>query len=180
MSDNAKKLHIKKVFSQKPSKGLPVHSSTNDNSSSHNSQQTTTAHISTRDSSISSDSQQSTTTHKDSLMPSNSQHPTTGYISTTKYSQVFNVSDEECQIDNIALSTLQNIWSKAEKLIRSEGHIIKVPWLDDKQARLVKSYSSPQPHLVTRNPKKIFFVAIRIVKCLNAFLFVACHCHSSS
>ena len=48
---------------------------------------------------------------------------------------------------------MQNIWSKAEKLIRSYGHIIKVPWLHDDQARLVKSYSSPQPHVVTRNPK---------------------------
>ena len=66
---------------------------------------------------------------------------------------VLSVSAEECQIHNISLSTLQNIWSKAEKLIRSDGHIIKVPWLHDDQARLVKSYSSPQPHLVTRNPK---------------------------
>ena len=49
---------------------------------------------------------------------------------------------------------MQGIWSKAEKLIKPDGHIIKVPWLQDDQARLVRSYSSPQPHLVTRNPRK--------------------------
>ena len=40
--------------------------------------------------------------------------------------------------------------------MQSAGHIIKAPWVDDEIARLVKSSSGPQPHLVTRDPKNIY------------------------
>jgi len=33
---------------------------------------------------------------------------------------------------------------------------IKAPWVNDEKARLVKSSSSPQPHLVTRHPKNVY------------------------
>ena len=104
MSDGVKKLHMKTVFSQKPSSV-----------------------------SISSERPQSSVSD----------------------SPVLSVPVDECEITNVSQSTLRNIWSKAEKLIKSDGHIIKVPWLSDDMARLVKSTSSEEPHLVTRNPKKI-------------------------
>ena len=68
---------------------------------------------------------------------------------------VLSVPVDECEITSVSRSTLRSIWSKAEQLIRSEGHIIKVPWLSDDMARLVKSSSSQQPHVVTRNPKRM-------------------------
>ena len=42
---------------------------------------------------------------------------------------------------------------KAERLVSSDGHIIRVPWSDDEKDRLVKSSSSIQPHLVIRDRK---------------------------
>lgn len=54
---------------------------------------------------------------------------------------------ENAGLSTISYSTLSNIWNKAEKLVLSEGHILKVPWLLDEKARLVKSSSSPQPHV---------------------------------
>ena len=51
------------------------------------------------------------------------------------------------------------MWKKAENLIQSEGHILKVPWLSDEKARLVKSSSSPQPHVVqTRSNNKCLYI----------------------
>ena len=75
--------------------------------------------------------------------------------SSVNDSPVLSVPVHECEIANVSMSTLRNICSKAEKLIKSDGHIIKVPWLSDEMARLVKSTSSEEPHLVTRNPRKI-------------------------
>jgi len=68
---------------------------------------------------------------------------------------VLSVPVDKCEITNVSHSTLRNIWSKAENLIKSDGHIIKVPWLCDDMARLIKSTISQQPHLVTRNPKRM-------------------------
>ena len=104
MSDGVKKLHMKKVFSQKPSSV-----------------------------SISSERPQSSVSD----------------------SPVLSVPVDECEITNVSQSTLRNLWSKAEKLIKSDRHIIKVPWLSNDMARLVKSTSCEEPHLVTRNPKRI-------------------------
>lgn len=101
MSDSTKSIHMKKVFSQKPS-------------------------------CVSERSQ-----------------------SSVNDCPVLSVPVDECEITSVSQSTLRNIWSKAEQLIRSDGHIIKVPWVSDNMARLVKSSSSQQPHLVTRNPKKM-------------------------
>ena len=100
MSDSAKSIHMKKVFSQKPS------------------------------------------------------CVSEGSRSSISDCPVLSVPVDECEVTSVSLSTLRNIWSKAEQLIRSDGHIIKVPWLSDDMARLVKSSSSQQPHLVTRNPKR--------------------------
>ena len=75
--------------------------------------------------------------------------------SSVNDSPILSVPVDECEIANVCMSTLRNIWSKAEKLIKSDGHIIKVPWLSDEMARLVKSTSSEEPHLVIRNHRKI-------------------------
>ena len=64
-------------------------------------------------------------------------------------------------------STLKNIWSKAEKLVVQE-HLMKVPWSNDDKDRLVKSLSSAQPHLVTRDPKNISVT--KTVRCLKGSL----------
>ena len=63
---------------------------------------------------------------------------------------ILSVPTDSCGITNVAESTLRSVWTKAETL---DGHIIKVPWSGDEKDRLVKSSSSTQPHLVTRDPK---------------------------
>ena len=61
---------------------------------------------------------------------------------------------EQCGIMNISESTLQNIWRKAEQLLTCpQKQILSVPWSSDSKARLVKSSSTPQPHVVTSDPK---------------------------
>lgn len=45
------------------------------------------------------------------------------------------------------------MWTKAESLIKCGGQVIRVPWSNDVKERLVKSSSSTQPHLVTRDSK---------------------------
>ena len=60
---------------------------------------------------------------------------------------------EECSLVNISDSTLQNVWRKAEQLVtHTQKQILSVPWTSDSKSRLVKSSSSPQPHLVTSDP----------------------------
>ena len=58
------------------------------------------------------------------------------------------ISFENCGLATIAQSTLQNIWKKAENLVKSKDHVLTAPWLSDKKARLVKSSSSPHPYIV--------------------------------
>ena len=65
------------------------------------------------------------------------------------------VAVEECGVTNISESTLRNIWSKAQKLIL-DGHVVMVPWSSGSKDRLVKSSTSPQPHLVTANSKDVY------------------------
>lgn len=52
------------------------------------------------------------------------------------------------KLPTISSSTLACMWNKAAGLIQARDHILTVPWLSDSKARLVKSSSSPQPHVV--------------------------------
>jgi len=56
------------------------------------------------------------------------------------------------KLPTVSSSTLTCMWNKAAGLIRASDHILNVPWLSDPKARLVKSASSPQPHVVTTKP----------------------------
>ena len=49
------------------------------------------------------------------------------------------------EVEGVARSTLENIWKKAEVLVR-EGHVVSVPWSVDKGERFVKSSSNVLPH----------------------------------
>ena len=63
------------------------------------------------------------------------------------------VSWDQCNIATISESTLENMWRKAEQLLNStQKQILMVPWTSNPKSRLVKSSSSPQPHMVTTDP----------------------------
>ncbi len=58
---------------------------------------------------------------------------------------------QEVHLKAISESTLSGIWKKAEKILGSKAeYLLEVPWISDKKARLVKSFSSPHPHLVVQ------------------------------
>ena len=76
---------------------------------------------------------------------------------------------ENCGLTNIAESTLSNIWSKATKLVETKGNVLNAPCLSDKKARLVKSTSSPHPHIVTRT--RSCTAVMTSVQCLLVFQF---------
>ena len=57
------------------------------------------------------------------------------------------------EVDGLAQSTLENIWKKAETLVK-EGHVVAVPWSADAKNSFVKSSSSAVPHLVRKDAKK--------------------------
>ena len=116
MSDAAKKQHMKKVFSYKPS-SLPQ---------------------------TSPDTASTCTATSSQLLQG-----------TADQLSIPSVAVEECGITNISESTLRNIWSKAQKLIL-DGHVVMVPWSSGSKDRLVKSSTSPQPHLVTTNSKDMY------------------------
>ena len=84
----------------------------------------------------------------------------TKMVSTSCSSSVSTLSIpvEECGVTTVAPSTLNNIRKKATNLVMSEGHnILNAPWLSDEKARLVKSSSSPHPHIVkTHKNKKLY------------------------
>ena len=63
------------------------------------------------------------------------------------------VSVEKCGLSKVSQSTLEGIWKKAETLIHSKGNILKASWISDEKSRLIRSSSSPQPHVVQRNSK---------------------------
>ena len=73
--------------------------------------------------------------------------------SGSSFVSTLSVPVEKSGVTAIAPSTLNNIWKKAEVLVASEGHIINAPWLSDEKARLVKSSSSPHPHIVKTHKK---------------------------
>ena len=81
------------------------------------------------------------------------------------------VSVENAGLSTISYSTLSSMWNKAEKLVLSEGHILKAQSLSDEKARLVKSSSSPQPHVVQTKSSNIDITTsvIRTVQCLRGF-----------
>ena len=56
------------------------------------------------------------------------------------------------RLPTVSISTLACMWNKAAGLIRAGDHILNVPWLSNPKARLIKSSSSPQPHIVTTKP----------------------------
>lgn len=81
---------------------------------------------------------------------------------------------KQCSIMNVSESTLQNIWRKAEQLVTSpQKQILSVPWASDHKARLVKSSSTPQPHMVSSDPinDKIYRCDDKW-ECTRASLFV--------
>ena len=55
-------------------------------------------------------------------------------------------------LPTISSSTLACMWNKAADLVRAGDHILSVPWMSDPKAKLVKSSSSTQPHVVTTKP----------------------------
>ena len=59
------------------------------------------------------------------------------------------VSVEASGIESISQHTLHAIWNKAEQLLSNSGHVLSVPWSKDPSARLVASFTSEVPHLVT-------------------------------
>ena len=73
---------------------------------------------------------------------------------TRKTESKLSITVEESGVKNIAESTLRNIWEKADNLLKSEGSILTATWISDAKARLVKSSSSPHPHLVRSHGKK--------------------------
>ena len=77
---------------------------------------------------------------------------TSGPISSQQQSTGLSVPIEAAGLPTISSSTLNCMWSKAATLILTDGHILKVPWLSDPKARLVKSSSSLQPHVVQLKP----------------------------
>ena len=65
------------------------------------------------------------------------------------HSTHLSISFENCGLTTIAQPTLQNIWKKAENLVKCKDHVLTASWLSDDKARLVKSSSSPHPHIIT-------------------------------
>ena len=59
------------------------------------------------------------------------------------------VSIEDSGITSVSKATPENVWKKAGELVKSGDSILSVPWSSDKKCRLVKDYSSGQPHMVT-------------------------------
>ena len=78
-----------------------------------------------------------------------------GNTPTFNPQSILNVSLDEIGIKGLAQTTMQHMWTKAEDFVKSDGHILQVPWSDDPKARLVKSSTSVQPHLVTRDSKNV-------------------------
>lgn len=64
-------------------------------------------------------------------------------------SKIMPCSAEESGITKITLSTLQQMWDKAEDLLNEENAITPAPG-SDKTSKMVLSYSSNVPHLVVR------------------------------
>ena len=79
---------------------------------------------------------------------------------------------EKCGLKKIAQSTLSGIWEKADSLLKSEGSIVRAPWISDDKARLVQSSSSPHPHIVKTYGKKQLYCCDE--KCLMYKGFSLC------
>ena len=62
------------------------------------------------------------------------------------------VSAEESGITKLTLTTLQHMWQKAEELMTLDNAITPAPG-KDKTAKMVMSYSSSVPHMVTKGQK---------------------------
>ena len=55
-------------------------------------------------------------------------------VATQRHNTCLSVLVENAGLSSVMLSTLTTMWKKAENLIQSEGHILKVPWLSDEKA----------------------------------------------
>lgn len=67
---------------------------------------------------------------------------------------ILEVRAEDCGVTTISMALLKSMWNKAERLIRTRGDVLNVPWSSDRKARLIKSSSSDYPHLVTTKGTK--------------------------
>ena len=68
---------------------------------------------------------------------------------------LLSVQVQEVNLKANSESTLSGIWKTAEKILGSKAeYLVEVPWISDKKARLVKSFSSPHPHLVVQQDSK--------------------------
>ena len=155
MSDSAKKLHMGKVNSMRPvnlQSSSASRSSSLSYSASHLSAPSLNAsHLSAP---LSSASCLSSPNASYFSGPSSS-IVRSCLVDRSDSMPILSVSVEESGLNGIADCTLQGMWAKAEKLVMTNGHILKVPWSSDHMARLVKSSTSAQPHLVTRNAKNM-------------------------
>ena len=70
-------------------------------------------------------------------------------VASSSYRRIA-VSPQSSGITKLTITTLQHIWEKAEELMNNDNAITPAPG-DDKSARMVLSYSSPVPHLVSKN-----------------------------
>ena len=124
MTPEAKKRHLNKIYNTKPNSALQCNES-------------------------------SATSPSSALTPAVANTQSMTNISSEITDQHgLSVGWEQCGIMNISESTLQNIWRKAEQLLTCpQKQILSVPWSSDRKARLVKSSSTPQPHVVTSDPK---------------------------
>ena len=72
----------------------------------------------------------------------------------TSKSSPLSVPVEEVNLHGISESTVSGIWKKAANILVSRSEqVLEVPWIDNRKTRLVKSSSSPLPHLLTHQTK---------------------------
>ena len=95
-------------------------------------------------------------------------------------STVLEVAAKDCGVTTVSMSILDNMWKKAERLVQSDGGILKVPWSRDKKARLVMSSSSEHPHLVKTNGKNLQYSCDEKCPMFKGFslcshIIAACH-----
>lgn len=89
------------------------------------------------------------TVKKQSMPATTDEHMQPGPSGLSHTVKKLGVSARESGITKISLTTLEHMWNKAEELLNGDNLITPAPG-DDKTAKMVKSYSSPVPHLVTK------------------------------
>lgn len=141
MTPEAKKRHSNKIYSTKPNSAPQCNESSTTSPSALTSANPSSALTSASPSFALTSASASAVASAQSM---------TNISSETTDQHGLSVGWEQCGIMNISESTLQNIWRKAEQLLTCpHKQILSVPWSSDHKARLVKSSSTPQPHVVT-------------------------------